>query len=185
MFAAAGLGLVLVTVFALPRMRPPSPKRTQQDYLGPNADAVIARSYRSGRNLFRKGDSASLRRAIELFQHALDLEPTYAEAYAGRAASYVALGCGDYLLPADAFPKAKAAALTALQLDSTLLEPHLSLGTYYRYYERDEERARHEFQLAMDRNENLTGAGRSCRPSTPSLRAGAQRPQSPPQGFPP
>ena len=167
--AAVGLGLVLVALLTLARVRRPTPQRSQQEYLGGRVDSVIARSYRMGRELWRKGDSASLLRAIALFQEALDFEPRYADAYAGRAATYLALGCAGFLPQDDAFPKAKAAALTALQLDSTLKEPHASLGVYYFSYEHDTERAKQEFQRAMIQNRDLTRARGPCLAVTPSL----------------
>lgn len=179
-----GFGLVLVALITFARVRRPTPQRSQHEYLGGRVDSVIARSYRTGRELWNKGDSASLMRAIVLFQEALDLEPSYAEAYAGRAAAYLALGCGGFLLPDDAFPKAKVAALTALQLDSTLKEPHASLGDYYLYYEQDRERAEPEFQRAMIQNRDLAGARVSCRAVTPSLQAAPRRARPAGVGLP-
>lgn len=127
-WAAAGFGLLLLGTIIFATVRRPNEQSGQQEFLGRRVDSVVERSYRRGRELWSRGDSASLLRAISLFQEALDLDPTYAEAYAGRAVSYLALGCHGFLRPDDAFPKAKAAALTALQLDSTLEEPHAVLA---------------------------------------------------------
>ena len=182
--AAVGFGLVLVATITFARARRPTPQRSEQENLGVRVDSVIAKSYRTGRELWNKGDSASLMRAIVLFQEALDLGPGYAEAYAGRAAAYLALGCGGFLLPEDAFPKAKAAALTALQLDSTLKEPHASLGDYYFYYEQDRERAEQEFRRAMIQNRDSAGARVSCRVVIPSLGAAPRRARAAGVGLP-
>ena len=149
--AAVGGGLLLVAMVIFVKVRRTTGKNPQE-YLGRRVDSLVARSYRTGREFGSRGDSASLLRAIGLFQEALDLDPTYAEAYAGRAAAYLALGCGGFLPLDDAFPKAKAAAVTALQLDSMQIEPHATLGNYYLYYERDQVRAEHEFQLATLRS---------------------------------
>jgi hypothetical protein len=182
--AAVGFGLLLVATITFARARLPTPQRSQQEYLEERVDSVIARFYRTGRELGNKGDSASLVRAVVLFQEVLDLEPGYAEAYAGRAATYLALGCGGFLPADDAFPKAKAAAVTALQLDSTLKEPHASLGEYYRYYEQEGERAEQEFQRATIQNRDLAGARVSCRAVSPSLRAAPRRARPAGVGWP-
>src|SRR5205823_12701047 len=63
------------------------------------------------------------------FRRATELDPGYAEAYAGLAEAYVRIGYFGYR-PADAmFPKAKAAALRAIQLDSTLSSARTALAT--------------------------------------------------------
>lgn len=163
--AAVGLGLVGLAVLRLPDLGLLPGTKDQQEYLGPSGDTAMVASYRSGRELWSQGDSASLVRAIAHFQEALDRDPRYAEAYAGRASVYVALGCRGYSSPGDAFPKARAAALTALQLDSTLREPHTALGNYYRYYERDSVRAEHEFRIG-----NQDSRRSPCRHAIPSGR---------------
>jgi adenylate cyclase len=68
-------------------------------------------------------------RAIVFFRRAAELDPEYAEAYAGLAEAYVRIGYFGYR-PADAmFPKAKAAALHSIQLDSTLASARTALAT--------------------------------------------------------
>jgi DNA-binding SARP family transcriptional activator/Flp pilus assembly protein TadD len=68
-------------------------------------------------------------KAIAYFRRATELDPEYAEAYAMLAESYVRLGYFGYR-PADAmFPKAKAAALQSIQLDSTLASARTALAT--------------------------------------------------------
>ena len=115
-------------------------------------------AYVKGRYWWNKRGAANLQRAIDYFRDALDRDPTYAAAYSGRADAYVQLGYGGYLAPDDAFPKAKAAASTALQLDSTLAEPHASLGYYYLYYEWDWAGADREFQRALALNPSYATA---------------------------
>jgi DNA-binding SARP family transcriptional activator len=67
--------------------------------------------------------------AVAYFRRATELDPGYAEAYAGLAEAYVRIGYFGYR-PADAmFPKAKAAALYGIQLDSTLASAHTALAT--------------------------------------------------------
>ena len=87
--------------------------------------------------------------SIDFFTKALDVDPTFALAYSGLADAYVQLGYGSLLRPDDAFPKARAAAQRALQLDSTLAEPHATLGYVKMYYAWDWSGAEQEFRRAL------------------------------------
>ena len=85
--------------------------------------------YLKGRYHANQTTAAGLKKAVEYFQQAIDKDPGYALAYAGLADSYSALGGGwNYLSPSDSFPKAKAAAMKALELDDTLAEVHAALA---------------------------------------------------------
>jgi serine/threonine protein kinase/TolB-like protein len=90
------------------------------------ADALEA--YFKGRDLWNRRDRASVIGGLNYFQQAAELDPTYALAYAGVADSYLTEGDNEWLVPYDAFPKAKEAALKALQIDDTLAEAHASLA---------------------------------------------------------
>jgi eukaryotic-like serine/threonine-protein kinase len=68
-----------------------------------------------------------LKRGIELMNRAIELDPTYALAYAGLADAY-ADASGVYLSATDAMPRVRAAAEHALRLDATLAEAHALLG---------------------------------------------------------
>jgi tetratricopeptide (TPR) repeat protein len=74
-----------------------------------------------------------LRKGIDYFNRAILLDPQYSRAYSGLADCYSALGYNSYELPATAFLKAELAANKALLLDSTLADPHTSLG-YIKFY---------------------------------------------------
>src|SRR5262245_15691576 len=97
-----GLGLTLVAAIRYSRIGQLLRTRRQQEYLEQRADSLITRTYRHGRELWIRGDSASLSRAIGLFREVLDRDPRYAKAYAGRAAAYLGLGCAGYRQPDDA-----------------------------------------------------------------------------------
>ena len=71
-----------------------------------------------------KATAAGFQTAIGYFAKAIDADPTFAAAYAGLAECYVGLGYFGDLAPEMAFPKARAAATRALELDSTLAEAH-------------------------------------------------------------
>ena len=84
--------------------------------------------YLKGRHHWNRWTEEGFHRAIEYFQQAVEKDPEYALAYAGIADSYVLLGWNSYIRPQEAFPKSKAAAITALQLDPDLAEAHTSLA---------------------------------------------------------
>ena len=105
-------------------------------------------SYLRGLNAWSDGSREGLDSAVDYFRRATELDPAYAEAYAGLADAYVMLGYFGYL-PSDAvFPKAKQAALRSLQLDSTLASPHPALA-YELAWERDFAGANSEFRKAV------------------------------------
>ncbi len=91
-----------------------------------NAEAY--RLYLKGRHHWNRWTEEGFYKAIEHFQQAVENDPSYALAYAGLADCYVLLGWNSYLPPKEAFPKGKAAAKAALQLDSDLAEAHTPLA---------------------------------------------------------
>jgi Tfp pilus assembly protein PilF len=72
--------------------------------------------------------------------------------------AYVQLGYGSFLRPDDAFLKARAAAERALDLDSSLAEPHATLAFVAMYYDWDWRTARQEFERALARNPSYATA---------------------------
>jgi DNA-binding SARP family transcriptional activator len=105
-------------------------------------------SYVHGLNAWSDGSRDGLDSAVDYFSRATELDPGYAEAYAGLADAYVMLGYFGYR-PGDAmFPKAKEAALRSLQIDSTLASPHPALA-YELAWERDFAGANSEFRKAV------------------------------------
>jgi serine/threonine-protein kinase len=100
-------------------------------------------------------DSAD--RGLEYFRQAIAADPNYALAYQGLADYYGVID--DMFVPArDAEPKAKAAALKALELDDQLAESHEALGSVLFWYDYDWPGAEREFRRAIELNENLAGA---------------------------
>jgi TolB-like protein len=83
--------------------------------------------YLQGRFYFNKYTEADLRRSIELYQQALAKDPGYARASAAIAFVWTGLA-DDWVAPKEAYPQARAAALQALALDSTLSAGHVALG---------------------------------------------------------
>jgi DNA-binding winged helix-turn-helix (wHTH) protein/TolB-like protein/Tfp pilus assembly protein PilF len=106
-------------------------------------------SYLKGRFFLGKRSPEGYEKAIDYFQQATRLDPSYALAYAGLADVYLLLQ-GDALEnPQEATPKARAAAEKALQLDPALGAAHNSLAAIAEDYDRDYPAAEREFKLAL------------------------------------
>jgi TolB-like protein/DNA-binding winged helix-turn-helix (wHTH) protein/Tfp pilus assembly protein PilF len=118
----------------------------------PPRDPDAYEAYLEGRYFWNKRSQAGYLKAIEYFEQAIARDPNYARAYAGLADAYALLGA----LPlaeiprSDAMGKAKAAALTALQLDETLAEAHTSLAFVRMHYDWDWSGAQTEFEHALE-----------------------------------
>ncbi|HRH40970.1 MAG TPA: protein kinase [Pyrinomonadaceae bacterium] len=100
-----------------------------------------------------------IKKGIEFFNKAIDLDPNYALAYSGIAEAYgfFASSTGGWS-PNEAYPKAKAAALKALELDDALAEAHCSLGFSLLLYDWDLAGAEREFLQALKLNPNYPNA---------------------------
>jgi tetratricopeptide (TPR) repeat protein len=125
------------------------PARTRQV----NPEAYEA--YLKGRYYWNKFTEAGLWRAIEYFEQAIDKQPDFARAYSGIADSYYRLvyTVGP-LAPAEGFPKAKAAAEQALQIDNAIAEAHSSLANIRLYYDWDLPSADREARRATELDSN-------------------------------
>jgi len=122
-------------------------------------DAEAYQLYLRGRYYWNKRTNDGVKQGLAYFQEAVEKDPGYALAYAGVADSY-AVGNGSYLRlsPQEARPKAKAAALKALEIDDSLAEAHTTLADTYLYYEWDFAKADQEFRRAIAANPNYPTA---------------------------
>ena len=84
--------------------------------------------YENGRNYWGQRTTDALNKGIESFEKAVALKPDYALAHAGLADCYNMLATYGAKPPAEAFPKAKAEALKALDIDDKMAEAHTSLA---------------------------------------------------------
>ncbi|HKT70327.1 MAG TPA: protein kinase [Terriglobales bacterium] len=116
-------------------------------------DPEVHDLYLQGLYYFGKGDERGLTQAIEFFQRAAARDPGYAPAYAGMAECYYNLST-NYWPPREAMPKAKAAALKALELDENLPEAHSALGGVHYFYDWDWAGAEQEAKRAMELSPN-------------------------------
>ena len=115
-------------------------------------------AYVRGRYYWNERRTPSLLRSISFFEEALHLDPTFALAYSAMGDAYVQLGYTNAIAPGDAFPKARDAALHALTLDSSLAEPHATLGFVRLYYDWDWPAAEREFRRAIAMNPSYSTA---------------------------
>jgi serine/threonine protein kinase/tetratricopeptide (TPR) repeat protein len=113
--------------------------------------------YLLGLHDLRTGTRAGTEKAIEYFQGAIAKDPNDAPSYAGLANAYRGLS-SLYMAPLDAMPKAKAAAVRAVELDETLAESHASLGVPKLFYDWDWPGAEKEFRRALELNPSLVEA---------------------------
>ena len=92
--------------------------------------------------------------ALTYFNQAIAHDPKYAQAYSGLADTYALLGDWQYavMTPKEALPKAKAAAIKALELDSALGEAHNSLAFCLDGFDWDFDSAGKEFRRAIELN---------------------------------
>ncbi len=118
------------------------------------ADGEAYQLYLKGRFYWNKRTPDDFKKAIGFFQEAINKDPSYAMAYSGLADSYALQGAYTNELPRDVMPKAKAAALKALELDPNLAEAHASLGQIVEYYEYDFDTADKEYRKAIELNPN-------------------------------
>jgi TolB-like protein/DNA-binding winged helix-turn-helix (wHTH) protein/Flp pilus assembly protein TadD len=117
-----------------------------------NPEAYV--SYLKGRYFWNKRTADSLKVGLAYFQQAIDEDAKYAQAYSGLADTYALLGDWQYavMTPKEALPKAKAAAIKALELDSTLGEAHNSLAFCLDGFDWDLDAAGKEFRRAIELN---------------------------------
>jgi TolB-like protein/tetratricopeptide (TPR) repeat protein len=120
----------------------------------PTENTEAHQLYLKGRFFWNKRTGNDLKKSIEYFEQAIAADPNYALAYAGIADAYVWLPGYTAGTPRDCYPKAKAAAMKALQLDDTLAEAHTTLALAIWLYDFDSSQAIREFQRAIELNPN-------------------------------
>lgn len=114
--------------------------------------------YLQGRVALNLRTEPSLRKAIDLFQAALARDPRYALAHTGLADAHAVLALLEFVPPKEAFPKARAAAAKALEIDEGLAEAHASLGLVRFQYDWEWAGAEAEFRRAIELNPNYPQA---------------------------
>jgi TolB-like protein/DNA-binding winged helix-turn-helix (wHTH) protein/tetratricopeptide (TPR) repeat protein len=113
-------------------------------------------AYLKGRFHWKRRTPADLQKSVDYFQQAIDLDPTYAEAYAGLAASYHLMGSFvyDVLPPDEVYPRIREAIRKALELDEQQSEALVILGETREEYEWDWRGAERAYQQSLEINPN-------------------------------
>jgi DNA-binding winged helix-turn-helix (wHTH) protein/TolB-like protein/Tfp pilus assembly protein PilF len=107
------------------------------------------RLYLKGRNAWNKRTGDALQQAIEFFNQAIAIDPNYGDAYAGLADCYNMLVVYGRLPPKEGFPKAKEAAMRALEIDESSAEAHTSMAFIRFRWDWDRTATEREFQTAI------------------------------------
>jgi serine/threonine protein kinase/Flp pilus assembly protein TadD len=115
--------------------------------------------YLKGRYYVHKRTPDWIKKGVECFLQAIDLDPNYALAHAGLAEAYgfLASSTGGQP-PREAYPRAKAAATKALELDETLGEAHCTLGFFRLLFDWDFAAAETEYKRAVELSPNFANA---------------------------
>ncbi len=108
--------------------------------------------YLKGQYFWNKITPEGARTAVEYYNQALARDPGYGLAYVGLAAAYGVMGVNGWLPPKEVFPKAKAAAEKALEINDGLSDAHAALGATELFYEWDWAAAEREFRRAVELN---------------------------------
>ena len=129
-------------------------QRVSSRYTG-NAEAY--QLYLKGRFYANKRTEDGLRKGVAFFNEAIEKDPSYALAYAGLADCYALLYEYSAAPSKDLYPKAKAAATRALEINDSLAEAHTSLGAAYEY-EWNWAEAEKQYEKAIELNPNYETA---------------------------
>jgi serine/threonine-protein kinase len=125
----------------------PTQKKKLRERPTVNANAYDA--YLHGRHFWHNWNPESLKRAVDCFQKALDHDPQYALAYAGLGHAYGALAYYGLVAPSEGFPRARAAAERALQLDPKLADAHATLALERLFWGWDWKAAGESYERAL------------------------------------
>ena len=124
-------------------------KRMTKSY---TANPEAYQDYLKGRYWWNKANAEGLKKSIEYFQQAIAKDPAYAQGYAGLADSYALLSGFGFVPPKEASPRAKEAALKALEIDDALPEAHIALAVVKTQYDWDWSGGESEFSRAIALN---------------------------------
>lgn len=141
--------VVLKTGSATLKEKPHAPQQV-------NAEAYS--EYLKGRNLWNDRTEEGLKRAIAHIERAIELDASFAPAYATLADFYHLMVSHNYLRPEESYPKAKEAALKALELDDRLAEAHAALAICLLVYDWNWADAETHFKLSVALDANCAQA---------------------------
>jgi serine/threonine-protein kinase len=115
----------------------------------PTVNPEAYQEYLRGRYHWHSWTPEGFRRALEHFERAIAHDPAYAQAYAGLGDTFGAMAYYGFILPGEGFPRARAAATRALELDPELPEAHVTLAIDLLFHGWDWAAAEREFKKAI------------------------------------
>lgn len=121
-------------------------------------NAAAYEAYLRGRFHWNKRTLPDIEKSIEHFNRAIELDPGYALAHAGLADSYVVIPSYSINRGTDAYPKARAAALKALEIDETLAEAHATLACVLYEFDWKFDESEREFKRSIELDPNYPTA---------------------------
>ncbi len=113
-------------------------------------------AYLKGRFFTYRYTEEGIRKGVEQFNRAIEIEPSYGPAYAGLAEAYVI--AQNFVAAKETYPKARAAALKALEIDNELPEAHSALAMIKFGFDWDWDGAETEFKRALQLDPNYVWA---------------------------
>jgi TolB-like protein/Tfp pilus assembly protein PilF len=114
--------------------------------------------YLQGRFHWQKRTEEGLRKSVNYFEKAIEVDPEYALAFAGLADSYFIQAWYGWTPWIEGMTRAKEYALQAISIDSNLAEAHTVLGAVLEWHDWDFKEAQKEFLLAIEFNPNYATA---------------------------
>ena len=121
----------------------------------PTESSEAHQLYLKGRYFWNKRTSDGLKTSIDYFNQAIDKDPAYGPAYAGLADAYAVLPNYSQTRGKEAYPKAEAAAMKALEIDDKLAEAHIALANV-RLWHKWARAAEPEFKRGLELNRNYS-----------------------------
>ena len=115
-------------------------------------------AYLKGRYFWNKRTSEGIKKAIAYFEQAISESPDYALAYAGLADAYLIAEIYGFLPSEGTYPRARAAATKAIEIDNMLAEAHCSLAWIMATYDWNWKEAEMEFKYAIELNPSYANA---------------------------
>jgi len=133
------------------KLSSPDEQKLAKNY---TANTEAYQLYLKGRYHLAKYTPPEIQTGISYFQQAIEIDPSYALAYVGLADGYRTFGLVGEMPATDFFPKAKAAAQRAIEMDDTLAEAHAELGFTIFWYDWDWNAAESQLKRALELNPN-------------------------------
>ncbi|HWC65108.1 MAG TPA: tetratricopeptide repeat protein, partial [Thermoanaerobaculia bacterium] len=141
------------------RFRLSAPERRRVAH-APTRNPEAYQAYLKGRYFWNKWTTEGLKSAIELYERAIEIDPAYALAWGGIADAWGVMGSMKVTAPGEAFPKARAAARRALEIDPRLADAHASLAYVQWLHEWDWPAAEASFRESLRLNPSYATAHR-------------------------